>query len=231
MHTPKVLTDAVADTAMGLLLATARRIVQMDRYVREGWTTQVQSDLYGVDVFGKTLGVVGMGRIGTAIAERAHLGFRMPILYHSRSKHADIEKRLNGKHSALEQLLSESDFVINVLPSTPETQHFFDKAKFKLMKKNAIFINIGRGATVDEKALIEALESKHLLAAGLDVFEKEPLSQDSPLILMENVVLLPHIGSATHETRYQMDIMAVDNLLAALTGDFSQNCVNGKDLK
>lgn len=231
MHTPHVLTDAVADTAMGLVLATARRLVELDQLVRQGlWTTAISSEYYGLNVYGKTLGIVGMGRIGSAIAERAHLGFRMPILYNSRSQHKNVEDKLSAKWSDLDELLVESDFICNVLPSTPQTHHFFNKDKFKLMKKDSIFINIGRGATVDEQALIEALDSKKLFGAGLDVFEKEPLPLDSPFIGRSDVVILPHIGSATRETRRAMDILAVKNLVSALNGDISKNCVNDSDL-
>lgn len=205
--------------------------MQLDQHIRQGqWTTQVPPELYGVDVFGKTLGVVGMGRIGAAIAERAHLGFRMPILYHARRKHLDVDQKFSGTHLPIQDLLAQSDFVVNVLPSTPETQKYFNKDKFLMMKKSSIFINIGRGATVEEKDLIQALDSNHLLSAGLDVFEKEPLPLDSPLIQRPDVVLLPHIGSATHETRKAMDIMAVDNLVQALKGHFQKNCVNANEL-
>lgn len=231
MHTPNVLTDAVADLAMGLILSTARRIVQLDGLMRQGlWVDQIPPALYGVDVFKKTLGIVGMGRIGKAIAERASLGFRMPILYYSRSRHQDVEQSLNAKYLETHELLKSSDIICNVLPATEDTKYFFNKKTFAQMKKNSIFINVGRGATVNENDLVEALDNKHLLAAGLDVFEKEPLPQDSKLLQRSDVVLMPHVASATHETRAAMDVMAVENLMAALNGSFEKNCVNQKDL-
>ena len=209
MHTPTVLTETVADTLMALVLSTARRVVEVAERVKAGeWTASIGPDWYGTDVHHKTLGIVGMGRIGMALAQRAHFGFNMPILYNARRHH------------------KESDFVCLILPLTDETHHLFGAEQFAKMKSSAIFINAGRGPVVDENALIAALQKGEIHAAGLDVFEQEPLSVDSPLLSMANVVAVPHIGSATHETRYGMAACAVDNLIDALQGKVEKNCVN-----
>lgn len=227
MHTPTVLTETVADTIMALVLSSARRVVDVAERVKAGeWTKSIGPDWFGIDVHHKTMGIVGMGRIGLALAQRAHCGFGMPILYHARRQHAEAEARFQARHCDLETLLQESDFVCVVLPLTEETQHLIGKAQFAMMKKTAIFINAGRGPVVDEAALIEALQNGEIHAAGLDVFEQEPLPADSPLLSLPNVVALPHIGSATHETRYNMAACAVDNLIDALNGKVEQNCVN-----
>nr|WP_315081626.1 glyoxylate/hydroxypyruvate reductase GhrB [uncultured Kosakonia sp.] len=227
MHTPTVLTETVADTIMALVLSSARRVVDVAERVKAGeWTKSIGPDWFGIDVHHKTMGIVGMGRIGLALAQRAHCGFGMPILYHARRQQAEAEERFQARHCDLETLLQESDFVCVVLPLTEETQHLIGKAQFAMMKKSAIFINAGRGPVVDEAALIEALQNGEIHAAGLDVFEQEPLPADSPLLSLPNVVALPHIGSATHETRYNMAACAVDNLIDALNGKVEQNCVN-----
>lgn len=227
MHTPTVLTETVADTIMALVLSSARRVVDVAERVKAGeWTKSIGPDWFGIDVHHKTMGIVGMGRIGLALAQRAHCGFGMPILYHARRQHAEAEARFQARHCDLETVLQESDFVCVVLPLTEETQHLIGKTQFAMMKKSAIFINAGRGPVVDEAALIEALQNGEIHAAGLDVFEQEPLPADSPLLSLPNVVALPHIGSATHETRYNMAACAVDNLIDALNGKVEQNCVN-----
>ncbi|TNL12787.1 glyoxylate/hydroxypyruvate reductase GhrB [Kosakonia cowanii] len=227
MHTPTVLTETVADTIMALVLSSARRVVDVAERVKAGeWTKSIGPDWFGIDVHHKTMGIVGMGRIGLALAQRAHCGFGMPILYHARRQHAEAKERFQARHCDLETVLQESDFVCVVLPLTEETQHLIGKAQFAMMKKSAIFINAGRGPVVDEAALIEALQNGEIHAAGLDVFEQEPLPADSPLLSLPNVVALPHIGSATHETRYNMAACAVDNLIDALNGKVEQNCVN-----
>ncbi|ELQ6141933.1 glyoxylate/hydroxypyruvate reductase GhrB [Cronobacter sakazakii] len=232
MHTPTVLTETVADTLMTLVLTTARRALEVAERVKAGeWTGSIGPDWFGCDVHHKTLGIVGMGRIGLALAQRAHFGFNMPILYNARRHHSEAEERFNARYCDLDTLLAESDFVCVILPLTDETHHMIGAEQFRKMKKSAIFINAGRGPVVDENALIAALQSGEIHAAGLDVFEQEPLSKDSPLLTMKNVVALPHIGSATHETRYNMAACAVDNLINALNGDVSQNCVNPKAVK
>jgi len=227
MHTPTVLTETVADTLMALVLSSARRVVEVAERVKAGeWTKSIGPDWFGIDVHGKTLGIVGMGRIGLALAQRAHFGFNMPILYNARRQHKEAEERFNARHCDLDTVLQEADFVCLILPLTDETHHLISKAQFEKMKKSAIFINAGRGPVVDENALIEALQNGEIYAAGLDVFEQEPLPASSALLKLPNVVALPHIGSATHETRYNMAACAVDNLIDALAGKVDKNCVN-----
>lgn len=227
MHTPTVLTETVADTLMALVLSSARRVVEVAERVKAGeWTKGIGPDWFGIDVHHKTLGIVGMGRIGMALAQRAHFGFNMPILYNARRRHEQAEERFNARYCDLNTLLDEADFVCLILPLTDETYHLFGAEQFARMKSSAIFINAGRGPVVDEKALISALRNGDIHAAGLDVFEQEPLPASSPLLKMPNVVALPHIGSATHETRYNMAACAVDNLIDALQGKVEKNCVN-----
>lgn len=227
MHTPTVLTETVADTMMALVLSTARRVVEVAERVKAGeWKQGIGPDWFGIDVHHKTLGIIGMGRIGLALAQRAHFGFGMPILYNARRHHAEAEERFQARYCDIDTLLQESDYVCVVLPLTDETHHMIGAEQFKKMKSSAIFINAGRGPVVDEQALIEALKSGEIHAAGLDVFEQEPLPVDSPLLSLANVVALPHIGSATHETRYNMAACAVDNLIDALNGKVEKNCVN-----
>lgn len=222
-HTPGVLDETVADTVFALLMATSRRVVELSNLVREGrWTQNIGEEFFGFDVHGKTLGLLGFGRIGQAIARRAALGFGMPVRYHTR-RPVDLAAQApslagHAEHRALDALLAESDFVVAMLPLSHSTRGLIDAQLFARMKPGAIFINGGRGATVDEPALLAALDSGHLRAAGLDVFAKEPLPQDSPLRTHPKVTPLPHIGSATHETRHAMNRLAVDNLLAALAG-------------
>ena len=227
MHTPTVLTETVADTLMALVLSTARRVVEVAERVKAGeWQKSIGPDWYGTDVHHKTIGIVGMGRIGMALAQRAHAGFGMPVLYNARRHHTEAEERFGARYCELDALLEEADFVCLILPLTDETRHLFGAEQFKKMKSSAIFINAGRGPVVDEEALIAALKSGEIHAAGLDVFEQEPLPHASELLTLPNVVALPHIGSATHETRYNMAADAVNNLINALDGKVEKNCVN-----
>lgn len=227
MHTPTALTETVADTLMALVLSTARRVPEVAVRVKAGeWTDSIGPDWFGTDVHHKTMGIVGMGRIGMALAQRAHFGFGMPVLYNARRRHPEAENRFQARYCDLDSLLQEADFVCLILPLTDETRHLFGAEQFKKMKSSAIFINAGRGPVVDETALIAALKQGEIHAAGLDVFEQEPLATDSPLLSMPNVVALPHIGSATHETRFSMASTAVDNLIDALHGKTEKNCVN-----
>lgn len=227
MHTPGVLDETTADTMFTLIMCTARRAVELSNMVREGrWNSNIGESLYGTDVHGKTLGIIGMGRIGYAIAKRGHFGFNMKIQYSNRSRKPDAEQDLNATYMDMEELLKTSDFVCVMTPLTAETERLIGAKEFAMMKPNAIFINGSRGKVIDEAALIDALSKRTIRAAGLDVFEVEPLPGDSPLCKLDNAVLFPHIGSATAETRLAMITCAVDNLINALNGDISQKCAN-----
>ncbi len=218
-HTPGVLDAAVADLIFSLILVSARRVVELATYVREGkWQGNVGEDLYGVNVAGKTLGMLGMGRIGSAVARRAHHGFGMQVLYHNRRRDPDAEQALSARYVSKDELLAQADFFCVMLPLSKETERTIGAREFALMKPSAIFINASRGKVVDEAALIAALQNKTIHAAGLDVFEQEPLPATSPLLQMANVTALPHVGSATHETRFAMAQLAVDNVLAGVSG-------------
>ncbi|WP_322106275.1 NAD(P)-dependent oxidoreductase [Paraburkholderia sp. J41] len=226
-HTPDVLTESTADTVFALILASARRVVELADWVKAGqWKGSVGEAQYGVDVQGKTLGIVGLGRIGGAVARRAALGFNMKVLYTNRSPNAAAERDYGARRVELDDLLAASDFVCLQVPLTDATRHMIGAAQFAKMKKSAILINASRGATVDEAALIAALEASTIRGAGLDVFAHEPLDPASPLLRMPNVVALPHIGSATHETRHAMARCAAENLVAALAGTLAHNVVN-----
>jgi phosphogluconate 2-dehydrogenase len=228
-NTPDVLTETTADTGFALILATARRVVELANMVRAGqWNRNIGPAHFGSDVHGKTLGIIGMGRIGEALAQRGHFGFGMPILYHSHSPKPAVEQRFNAHYRSLSELLQQADFICLTLPLTAETEQLIGAKEFALMRPQSIFINISRGKVVDEAALIDALQQNQIRAAGLDVFEREPLGPDSPLLQLNNVVATPHIGSATHETREAMARCAVDNLLAALAGERPANLVNGR---
>jgi phosphogluconate 2-dehydrogenase/gluconate 2-dehydrogenase len=226
-HTPDVLTETTADAMFALLLASARRIVELAEFVKAGrWTASIGDAHYGVNVHGKTLGLVGMGRIGRAVARRAHLGFGMKVLYHNRSAAPDAEAAFGATPVSLDTLLMEADFVCLVLPLTRETERLIGAREFALMRPEAIFINGARGRIVDEAALIAALREGRIRAAGLDVFEREPLPADSPLLRMANVIALPHLGSATAGTRLAMATLAVENLRAGLRGGTPPGLVN-----
>ncbi|MCG7589190.1 MULTISPECIES: D-glycerate dehydrogenase [unclassified Halomonas] len=226
-NTPDVLTETTADTGFTLIMATARRVVELAEWVKAGqWEASIGPSLYGSDVHGKTLGMVGFGRIGQAVARRAALGFDMKVLYSNASPKPDVERELSAERRELDALLAEADFVCVTVPLTADTERLIGAQQFALMKRTAIFINIARGKVVDESALINALENGVIKAAGLDVFEQEPLSTSSPLPHMANVVALPHIGSATHETRDAMAQRAVDNIRLALQGEPPISLVN-----
>ncbi|WP_174614367.1 2-hydroxyacid dehydrogenase [Virgibacillus ihumii] len=227
-NTPGVLTDTVADTAFGILIAAARRIPELDNYVKNGnWTSEaIGPELFGTNVHHKTLGIIGMGRIGNAIAQRAHFGFDMEILYHSRSSKPDAEEQFGAKYCDLDDLLKESDFVCMITPLTKQTEGMIGKKEFQHMKKSAIFVNSSRGKTVVEADLIDALEQGEIAAAALDVFEQEPINSDNPLLKMTNVVTTPHVGSSTVETELKMSELAADNLEAGLSGKKPANLVD-----
>ena len=225
-NTPDVLTETTADLAFALLMAVPRRLVECDRYVREGrWQYSKWELLWGADIHGKTLGVYGLGRIGKAVARRAR-GFSMRVLYHDIVRAAPaLEQELGAQFVDRETLLREADFLTLHVPLTPETHHLIGARELAMLKPTAFLINAARGKCVDEAALVEALESKRLAGAGLDVFEHEP--QVHPALLsMPNVVLAPHVGSATAQTRLAMAMLAAENLLAALEGRRPPNLVN-----
>ena len=226
-HTPDVLTESTADTVFSLILASARRVVELADWVKTGhWKGSIGPAQYGVEVQGKTLGIVGLGRIGGAVARRAALGFDMRVLYTNRSPNEAAERNYGARRVELDELLASADFVCLQVPLTAATRHLIGAEELKKMKRSAILINASRGATVDEPALIAALEGGTIHGAGLDVFEHEPIDPASPLLRMPNVVALPHIGSATHETRHAMARCAAQNLVAALAGTLDVNIVN-----
>lgn len=230
-NTPDVLTETTADTGFLLIMATARRAVELANWVKDGhWKSSIGPDLFGSDVHGKTLGMVGFGRIGAAIARRGALGFGMQIRYTMASPKPELEKELGALRLNLQELLATSDFVCVSVPLNADTEKLIDSAALKRMKPNGILINISRGKVIDEQALIEALNTGQIGAAGLDVFEQEPLPVESPLPHMPNVVALPHIGSATHETRASMAQRAVDNMLLSLAGNDPISPVNSEVL-
>ncbi|XXM70490.1 2-hydroxyacid dehydrogenase [Lysinibacillus sphaericus] len=218
-NTPDVLTDTTADLTFGILMAAARRIVEADRYIKEGrWKSWSPLLLAGADIHHKTIGIVGMGSIGEAVAKRAK-GFDMNILYHNRSRKPVAEERLGAVYVSMDELLAQSDFVAVLAPLTPETEGLFQKEQFQAMKKSAFFINAARGAIVNEDALTEALKKGEIAGAGLDVFVEEPIDSEHPLLQFDNVVALPHIASSSIETRTAMMNLCVQNVMAVLKGD------------
>ncbi|MCD1260603.1 D-glycerate dehydrogenase [Paenibacillus athensensis] len=225
-HTPYVLDESVADLVLALMLGTARRVVELDRYVREGrWQRGDNEVLYGFDVHHATVGIIGLGRIGEAIARRARFGFAMNVLYHNRSRKPQAEEELGAAYRTLDELLAESDYVVLMTPLTPETKQLIGRRELALMKPSAIFINVSRGQNVDEAALLEALQTGAIRAAGLDVFDREPIGAEHPLLQLPNVIALPHIGSATAKTRFDMAMLAAQNLVAGLEGRTPPNVV------
>jgi gluconate 2-dehydrogenase len=232
-NTPSVLDDTVADLVFGLMLAVARRIPELDKFVKDGkWQKGSDEPFWGVDVHHTTLGIIGMGRIGEAIAKRGKDGFSMEVLYYNRRRKPEVEDSLGVHYRTLEQLLGEADYVVLMTPLTPETTGLMGAREFSLMKKNAIFINASRGETVNEEALIAALEQGQIWGAGLDVFSQEPVDPGNPLLKMPNVVTVPHIGSATAKTRFAMAQLAAQNLVKALQGEVPPNLVEElKELK
>jgi len=224
-NTPDVLTNATAEMAWALLFSVSRRIVESDKFSREGkfkgWGPML---MLGQDISGKTLGLVGAGRIGTAFALKSK-GFDMKVLYYNRSNNDTLENELKAKKVDLDTLLKESDFVSIHVPLVPETHHLISEKQLKMMKKTAILINTSRGPVIDEKALIKALNEKWIFGAGLDVYENEPIIPEE-LKKLDNVILMPHSASATFSSRSGMAIMAAENMLAGLKGKRPPNCVN-----
>jgi glyoxylate reductase len=229
-NTPGVLTETTADLAWSLIMSTARRIVEADQYIRNGnWNVAWGPELLlGIDIHGATLGIIGMGRIGQAVARRAQ-GFNMRVLYHTRSHNDEIaalEKLAGTQETNLNTLLCESDIVSIHVPLSSETHHLIGEKELRMMKRGAILINTSRGPVVDEDALYRALSSGQLGGAGLDVFQEEPISKDSPLLKLPNIVLVPHIGSASKKTRSTMATMCAENIISALNGEKPPNIVN-----
>ena len=225
-NTPGVLTETTADLAWALLMATARRVVEADAFMRKGaykgWGPML---FLGGDVYGKTLGLIGMGRIGSAVARRA-VGFNMRILYYDMNRlPEDEEKVLNLEYADFDEILRSSDFVSLHVPLVPSTKHLIGTRELSLMKPTSYLINASRGPVVDEKALVEALRSKKIAGAGLDVYENEP-EMAPGLAQLESVVLLPHIASASVDTRTKMGTIAACNLMTGLAGELPANCVN-----
>lgn len=226
-NTPGVLTDATADQAFALLLAAARRITEAERYVRAGkWVTWSPSLLLGADLAGATLGIVGFGRIGQAVAKRAQ-GFDLRVIYHDPT----AEPAYNAKHVDLDTLLRESDFISIHVPLTKDTHHLVNADFLSKMKPNAVLVNTARGGALDQTALYDALKSNRIFAAALDVTDPEPLPMNSPLLELENCLIVPHLGSASKRTRDQMSLLAAQNLIAGLNGERLPHCANPEAYK
>lgn len=224
-NTPGVLTETTADLTFALMMATARRLIESSDYLRTGkWNTWSPMQLTGQDIYGSTIGIIGMGRIGAALAKRAK-GFNMNILYYNRSRKHALEEELNMNYVELEVLLKESDFVCVMTPYSSETRFLISARELSLMKKSSILINTARGGIVNEDDLYLALKNGDIWAAGLDVFEEEPISLDHPLLTLPNVVTLPHIGSASIKTRLKMAELAAENLLLAVTNQTPKHVV------
>lgn len=227
-NTPHVLTETTADLAFTLLLSAARKVPYLDAWTKQGqWKRTVSTEQFGMDVFGKTLGIIGLGNIGAAIACRGFYGFNMNILYHNRREKIEVAQAFNAQYRDLDQLLQQSDFIVVAVDLNHESQALIGAEQFDLMQKHAVFVNIARGSVVDENALIEALKQNKIFAAGLDVYAKEPL-QNSALFELPNAVTLPHIGSATTETRQKMVKLAYQNLVDALQDRTPRYLVNPK---
>jgi lactate dehydrogenase-like 2-hydroxyacid dehydrogenase len=224
-NTPGVLTETTADMAWALMLGVARRVPESDRFIRGGkWTGVYWSQLVGTDVHGTTLGIIGLGRIGQAIARRGQ-GFGMRVLYHNRKRDLEAERNLGVEYRTKAALLREADFIVLSVPLSPETRHLIGAAELALMKPTAFLVNVARGPVVDGTALVEALCAGRIAGAGLDVFEEEP-KVHSGLLGLENLALTPHIGSASRATRVEMATRAAENCLAALEGRRPTNLVN-----
>jgi len=225
-NTPGILTKTTADFAFALLLAAARRVVEADRYTRQGrWKTWGPQVLLGQDVYEATLGVVGLGDVGLEVAKRGR-GFGMRVLYCDSSRKFKEERRYGLAYVELDQLLAESDFVSLHTPLTTETHHLIGERELALMKPTAVLVNTARGAIVDQRALWRFLKERRIAAAAIDVSEQEPIASDDPLLGLDNIIITPHIASASVATRLGMAKMAVDNLLTALRGQVPPQCVN-----
>ncbi|MDV2468161.1 D-glycerate dehydrogenase [Acinetobacter chinensis] len=225
-NTPHVLTETTADLAFTLILSAARRVPELDRWTKGGqWKRTVATAQFGQDIHAKTLGIIGLGNIGAALAKRGHYGFGMNILYHNRHEKPESAQVFNAQYCTLPELLKKSDFIVVAVDLNTDSKALIGKDEFALMQPHAVFVNIARGSVVDENALVQALKTEQIFAAGLDVYASEPL-QESELFDLSNVVTLPHIGSATAETRKKMAQLAYDNLVSVLDGTLPEATVN-----
>jgi len=229
-NTPGVLTEATAELTWALLMAVARRIVEADHFVRWGEWWRLRTGwhpkmMLGVELKGKTLGIIGLGRIGSRVAEIAK-AFGMKVIYYDRNRREDLEKKLGVEYRDLDTLLQEADIVTIHVPLTKETYHMINEERLKKMKRSALLINTARGAVIDTEALAKALREGWIAGAGLDVHESEPLDPNHPITAFKNVVLLPHIGSATYETRHRMAELVAENLIAFYKGEIPPTLVN-----
>jgi gluconate 2-dehydrogenase len=225
-HTPHVLTETTADLAFALLLSAARKVPSLDQWTKQGqWQRTAGPAQFGVDIYGKTLGIIGLGHIGAAVARRGFYGFNMNILYHNRREKLALAQPLNATYCDLNTLLQSSDFVVVAVDLNTESEALIGKNELAQMQSHAVLVNISRGSVIDEVALIDALKQQQIFAAGLDVYQKEPL-QSSELFELNNVVTLPHIGSATAQTRYKMAELAFKNLQTALDDQTPAYLVN-----
>ena len=230
-NTPDVLTETTADFAFTLILAAARRLVEGDAFARAGkWKTWAPLLLAGQDVHHATLGLIGLGRIGSAVAKRAK-GFEMRVIYYDPIRRQDLEQQLGIEYRAMNNVLQEADIVSVHVPLMPETRHLIGREQFKMMKRSAVFVNAARGPIVDQAALAEALRTKTIYSAGIDVFEQEPVSPDDPLLKLDNVVVAPHIASASIPTRIRMATLAAENIAAVLQGKRPPTPVNPEVLE
>lgn len=225
-HTPHVLTETTADLAFTLLMSAARKVAYLDHWTKQGqWQRTVGEAQFGLDIFGKTLGIIGLGHIGAAVARRGFYGFNMNILYHNRREKPELAQGLNAQYSDLDELLQRSDFVVIAVDLNADSKALITAAELAKMQPHAVLVNISRGSVIDEQALIDALKAKQIFAAGLDVYQKEPL-KESELFQLDNVVTLPHVGSATAATRKKMAELAYQNLVDALEGRVPRYVVN-----
>lgn len=227
-NTPHVLTETTADLAFTLLMSAARKVAYLDQWTKQGqWQRTVGEAQFGMDIFGKTLGIIGLGHIGAAIARRGFYGFNMNILYHNRREKPELAQGLNAQYCQLDELLQCSDFVVVAVDLNADSKALIAVAELAKMQSHAVLVNISRGSVIDEQALIAALKAKQIFAAGLDVYQKEPL-KESELFQLDNVVTLPHVGSATAATRKKMAELAYQNLVDALEGRVPRYVVNPK---
>lgn len=225
-HTPHVLTETTADLAFTLLMSAARKVAYLDQWTKQGqWQRTVGETQFGVDIFGKALGIIGLGHIGAAIARRGFYGFNMNVLYYNRREKPEIAQGFNAQYCQLDELLQRADFVVVAVDLNADSKALIAAAEFAKMQPHTVLVNISRGPVVDEQALIEALKAKQIFAAGLDVYQKEPL-KESELFHLDNVVTLPHVGSATAATRKKMAELAYQNLVDALEGRVPRYVVN-----